>query len=94
VYSDREATMILTKAGYADHRGVQRQAVYNWVRRKKLTAPALRDDGMIDADAADAQLALTIDPVLAVRSRLTPRADAVADAEWAKAFADFMRDEP
>jgi hypothetical protein len=97
--------MILTKAGYANHRNVRRQAVYNWVRRKKLRAPALRADGTIDVARADAQLAVTVDPVLAVRGRLpsgagaTPAADGEAPyllAEeattgWAKACADFMQ---
>jgi hypothetical protein len=46
----------LSKGAYAAHRGVHPSLVSVWIRRKKLTAPALRDDGKIDAGLADAKL--------------------------------------
>ena len=50
----------MTKSAFADLLSVSRSAVSVWIRRRKLTAPALRPNGMIDVDRAKRQLAETI----------------------------------
>lgn len=46
----------VTTTEYARLRGVKPNAVSMWKARKQLTAPALREDGMIDVALADEQL--------------------------------------
>jgi hypothetical protein len=48
---------LLTKSEYARRCGVKPGAVGNWIARGKLTRPAIRRDGRIDAEVADLQLA-------------------------------------
>lgn len=60
---------ILSKTAYAAHANVTTGAVSNWIRRRKLTAPALRADGSIDAELADRQLGVTVQPVNAASAR-------------------------
>jgi len=47
---------IVSKIEYAQYAGVTPSAVSMWIKRNKLTAPALRADGTIDRALADAQL--------------------------------------
>jgi hypothetical protein len=56
----KPTAQIVTKAQLAELFSVSRAAVSQWVRRRKLTAPALRPDGRIDVERARAQLAETI----------------------------------
>src|SRR5689334_7427626 len=48
---------ILTKGQFAAQLGVKPSAISNYITRGKLTAPALRPDGKIDASLARQQLA-------------------------------------
>jgi|ERR1700687_683482 len=64
---------ILSKSQYAAARNVTPGAVTNWIARGKLTRPALRSDGKIDANLADKQLGLTLDPVRAASAGDRPR---------------------
>jgi len=48
--------LLLSKSGYAKRCGVGQNAVSNWIKRGKLTPPALRSDGTIDVTLADEQL--------------------------------------
>jgi hypothetical protein len=54
----------MTKTEYAAHAGVNQSAVSNWIKRRHLTPPALRPDGMIDAGIADMQLSRSVDPMM------------------------------
>jgi hypothetical protein len=54
--------LILSKKGYAEHRGCSPAYISKLIRLGKLTAPALRPDGTVDALLADAQLAGQADP--------------------------------
>jgi hypothetical protein len=58
---------ILTKAAFARRRGVRANTVSMWIRRGRLTAPALRQDGTINVALADQQLARTVDVMSAGR---------------------------
>ena len=58
-------TEVLTKSEYARRLGVSPSAVSNWISRRRLTTPAMRADGMIDAALADQQLRVTIDVIRA-----------------------------
>jgi hypothetical protein len=58
---------ILTKAAFARRCGVGANAVSMWIKRRRLTAPALRRDGTIDVALADQQLARTLDVMSAGR---------------------------
>jgi hypothetical protein len=60
-------TEILSTTEYAHRLGVKQQTVSMWKRRGRLTAPALRADGMIDVALADQQLAGTLDVMSAGR---------------------------
>jgi hypothetical protein len=62
----------VSKAAYAARAGVSPSAVSRWISRGNLTPPALREDGTINPELADAQLAQTVAP----RSR--DRADRVS----------------
>jgi hypothetical protein len=79
---------VLSKSDYAARRGVNRSAVNNWITRGRLKAPAVRDDGSIDADLADQQLNGTTAPmhVAGSRNRVTrqqaPVVVASGDATW------------
>jgi hypothetical protein len=52
---------VITRSAYAASQGVTPATVTRWVTRGRLTAPAVRADGMIDADYADEQLARELD---------------------------------
>jgi hypothetical protein len=54
---------IKTKSEFADLLGVNRAAISNYIKRQKLTAPALTADGRINVELALAQLGRTVDPV-------------------------------
>ena len=54
---------IFTKAAFARRVGVKPSAVSNYIARGKLTAPALRADGTIDAALADQQLDIRLETV-------------------------------
>jgi hypothetical protein len=58
---------ILTKAAFARRRGVRANTVSMWIKRGRLTAPALRRDGKINVALADQQLAMTLDVMSAGR---------------------------
>lgn len=60
---------IVTKTQFARLLGVNPAAVSNYIRRGRLTAPALRADGRVDVAAARAQLGRTLDPVLSAIHR-------------------------
>jgi hypothetical protein len=47
---------VVTKSEFARRLDVDPAAVSLWISRQKLTAPALRDDGMLDVDLAVEQL--------------------------------------
>jgi hypothetical protein len=91
--------MILSKSAYAAARGVAPSAISKWISRGKLTAPALRTDGKIDADAADAQLKGSVAPVqqasAMARRGSSPGAPAdAAGADWspsAQASTQLLR---
>ena len=76
---------ILSKSQFARRCGVGQNAVSNWIKRRKLTAPALRADGTIDAAQADAQLGITIDPVMAASARQRPAGAALRSVPAAPA---------
>jgi hypothetical protein len=61
--------MIVTKSEYARLRGVKSHTVSMWLRRARLTAPAV-SGGMIDVDLADAQLARHLNPLRRRRPRV------------------------
>jgi hypothetical protein len=61
VVAEVSAAEIISKSAYAERLGVAPSAISNYVARGKLTAPALRHDGMIDVALADAQLGLNLD---------------------------------
>jgi hypothetical protein len=72
---------IVTKAELARARHVSAAAVSAWLRRGKLTAPALLPDGRIDYDVAIDQLRERLDPA---RSRTeVPDGDAPARSNLA-----------
>ena len=73
---------ILTKTQFAGVLGVNPAAVSNWIRRQRLTPPAVRADGRIDADAARAQLGRTLDPVQ--RAIRQPSAAPTGGADWSR----------
>lgn len=52
-----------TKSAYARRIGVRPSAISNYIARRKLTAPALRADGTIDAALADQQLDIRLETV-------------------------------
>jgi hypothetical protein len=52
----------VSKHAYALHAGVSPSSVSVWIRRHQLTASALRQDGKINAELADAQLRETVAP--------------------------------
>jgi phage terminase Nu1 subunit (DNA packaging protein) len=85
----------VTKAELAELFSVTRAAVSQWVRRRKLTAPALRPDGKIDVERARAQLAETIgygrmaSPEAAAARSAGAAEDAVA-SRLARARADLL----
>lgn len=68
-------TEVLTKAKYAARLSVKASAVSNWIKRGKLTAPALRADGTVDVELADRQLSVTVETLRKV-SRPAPAAQA------------------
>lgn len=59
----------LTREAYARRRGVRTRAVHNFIAREQLTAPALREDGLIDPDLADDQLDERLNPVQSAGAR-------------------------
>jgi hypothetical protein len=59
----------MTKSEYARHRQVGPSAVSGWIKRGRLTAPALTAEGRIDVDLADAQLNVTLDPIMSASAR-------------------------
>ena len=60
---------VMTKSGYAVHRGVKPAAVTNWIARKRLTSPALREDGKVDVALADQQLDAKVDRTLSASAK-------------------------
>jgi hypothetical protein len=60
---------VMKKSEYAAHRGVTLAAVTNWIARKRLTAPALRDDGKIDVALADQQINAKVEPMKAASAK-------------------------
>ena len=54
---------IFTKSAYAKRIGVRPSAVSNYIARHKLTPPAIRPDGTIDAALADNQLDIRLETV-------------------------------
>ncbi len=54
---------IVSKSAYAKRHGKAASAVSNWISRGKLWGAALTADGRINADEADRQLAMSIDPI-------------------------------
>jgi hypothetical protein len=82
---------LLSKSEYARARLVKPCVVSNWIRRGKLSGAALVD-GRIDSEAADRQLALTVDPVLqASRPRGRPQTQPAASPIDFSAAADLLR---
>jgi|SRR5580693_2827317 hypothetical protein len=57
----RAAIVAITKCAYARERDVHPSTVQTWIYRGKLVAPAVFDDGRIDPDLADRQLAAAPD---------------------------------
>jgi hypothetical protein len=88
---------IKTKTEFAASLGVKQAAISNWIRRQKLTAPALTADGRVNVELALAQLGRTIDPVAQASHRaLTATAPPASDttADWspsAQASAVLLR---
>ena len=76
----------MTKTEFAQHRGVTLAAVTNWIARKRLTAPALRDDGKIDVALADQQIGAKVEPTKAAsaKRRVTTKPKAAAPRERRK----------
>lgn len=64
----------MSKSEYARHRGVTPAAISNFISRGRLTAPALRPDGLVDAELADQQLGATVDPVMSASATARNRA--------------------
>ena len=65
--------MILTKAKFAERRGVAKSCVSNWIQRGHLTPPALRADGRINVELADQQLGVMVDLVRSLGQTQRPR---------------------
>jgi hypothetical protein len=87
---------ILTKSQFAALLAVNPAAVSNWIRRQRLTPPAVRADGKIDVDLARAQLGRTLDA--GQRAIRQPGADhgapATGGADWspsAQASTQLLR---
>jgi aryl carrier-like protein len=53
---------VLSVTEYAAHRGVGSTAVSNYIARGQISSPALLEDGRIDSELADDQLAAAIAP--------------------------------
>jgi hypothetical protein len=85
---------VMTKSGYAVHRGVKPAAVTNWIARKRLTAPALRDDGKIDVALADQQLDAKVDRTLSAsaKRRVTAKPKALRKQRGARQAPPPARD--
>jgi hypothetical protein len=84
---------IKTKTEFAAALGVKQAAISNWIRRQKLTAPALTADGRINVELALAQLGRTIDPV-AQASHRALTAPPTGEGDWspsAQASAVLLR---
>jgi len=60
---------IIAKIDYAKRRGVTASAVTNWIKRGKLTPPALTEDGRILVAVADRQLGINLDVAKAEGAR-------------------------
>jgi hypothetical protein len=91
---------IKAKTEFAALLGVKQAAISNYIRRQKLTAPALTVDGRINVELALAQLGRTVDPVAqashrALTSSAPPPGDGVAaGADWspsAQASTQLLR---
>jgi hypothetical protein len=91
---------IKTKTEFAALLGVNPAAVSNYIRRQKLTAPAVTANGRINVELAMAQLGRTVDPVMQAShraltsSKTPPPGDATAGADWspsAQASAQLLR---
>jgi hypothetical protein len=80
-------SQLFTKSEFAKSVGVTPSALSNWVKRRQLTAPALRSDGKIDAGLAVEQLRVSLHPVMSARARQRgdalpmPKAAPAASAE-------------
>ena len=53
--------MILTKTAYARARGVDPSTIAQWIKRGKLSAPAITANGRVLVEEADRQLRATLD---------------------------------
>ena len=85
---------ILTKGQFAAQLGVKPSAVSNYITRGKLSAPAVRPDGRIDASLAREQLAGRLNPPETGKSAKRPPALPISTAITPLRFMlDIMNDE-